>query len=163
MALADDEVTSPLQAGATDVVRVKGVGLDVVTMGSRTEGARAVRLSDPAAAYSRATPVPNDPAQLLLRPVAGAPTPAASPTLMPNRTTVCQCNGVTMGDIVECWHDGATTVAEVARATRATTGCGGCKDVVCGLLDWLAKADPEGARFGMEAQAPRVRSAPSRP
>src|SRR5690606_38674935 len=30
VALADDEVTSPLQAGATDVVRVKGVGLDVV-------------------------------------------------------------------------------------------------------------------------------------
>lgn len=181
--LATEESSAPLPAGATDVIRVKGVGLDVVTMGSKPEGARAVRLSDPAAgrlvevvvadgrvvgatclgagqvasdlvsAYSRATPAPSDPAQLLLRPVAGAPTPAASPTLMPNRTTVCQCNGVTKGDIVESWHAGSTTVTEVARATRATTGCGGCKDVVCGLLDWLAKADPEGARGGSHSEA----------
>jgi len=38
---------------------------------------------------------------------------------------------------------GVRSVDDVARATRATTGCGGCRDVVCGLVDWLAKADPD--------------------
>ncbi|NLF05136.1 MAG: NAD(P)/FAD-dependent oxidoreductase [Actinomycetales bacterium] len=195
--LTDEAAAAPLPAGGTDVVRVKAVGLDVVTMGvsgTRREqipGARTVALSDPeggrhvevvvadgrvvgatcvgagqvasdlVAAYTRASPAPSDPAQLLLRPVANSPTPAASPTLMPARTTVCQCNGVTKGDIVECWHDGATSVEEVAQATRATTGCGGCKEVVCGLLDWLAKADPEGARTGSRAPAAEPHSAPS--
>ena len=99
--------------------------------------------ADLTAAYTHGTPAPSDPAQLLVRPVAGAPVPAASPTLMPDRTTVCRCNGVTKGEVVACWRDGHDTVEEVARATRATTGCGGCTDVVCGLLDWLAATDPE--------------------
>jgi assimilatory nitrate reductase electron transfer subunit len=81
--------------------------------------------------------VPADPAYLLLQPVASAAAPATDPTHMPDRTTVCRCNGVSKGDIVECFHAGATTVAEIATATRATTGCGGCTDVVCGLAEWL--------------------------
>ncbi len=61
---------------------------------------------------------------------------------MPDRTTVCRCNSVTKAAIVEAWHGGARSVADVATATRATTGCGGCTDVVCGLVDWRGAADP---------------------
>lgn len=165
----------PVAGDPTDVVRVKAHGLQVVAMGRPTPGARRVTLSDPAAgrhvdvtvhdgvvvgatcvgspevaadlvaAYTRRTPVPADPAQLVLRPVRGAAAPGTepSPTLMPDRTTVCRCNGVTKGDLVAAWRTGATDVPAVARATRATTGCGGCTEAVCGLLDWLRRSDPQ--------------------
>ena len=56
---------------------------------------------------------------------------------------------MTKAGITACVRDGATSVAEVAAATRATTGCGGCHDDVCALLDWLAPAtSPEGAGTG---------------
>jgi len=45
---------------------------------------------------------------------------------------VCQCNGVTKGAIRQSWQDGARTVADIAATTHATTGCGTCRDTVCG-------------------------------
>lgn len=93
--------------------------------------------ADLTAAYTRRTPVPADPAFLLLTPVMPAAAPASSPEHMPDDATVCRCNGVTKHDIAACVRDGASTPAEVAAATRATTGCGGCTEAVCGLVDWL--------------------------
>ncbi|MGO1935646.1 MAG: (2Fe-2S)-binding protein, partial [Cellulosimicrobium funkei] len=130
-------LSDPVAGRHVEVVVADGVLVGATCVGAPEVGA------DLAAAYTRRVPVPADPAHLLLRPVAQAPAPASSPTLMPDRTTVCTCNGVTKGDVVGCWHDGARSVDDVARATRATTGCGGCKDVVCGLVDWLAQTDPE--------------------
>lgn len=136
--------------GARSVLLSDPVGgrhVEVVVADGRVVGATCVGAgrvaADLTAAYTHATPAPSDPAQLLVRPVAGAAVPTASPTLMPDRTTVCRCNGVTKGDIVACWRHGGDTVEDVARETRATTGCGGCTDVVCGLLDWLATTDPD--------------------
>lgn len=124
--------------------------VEVVVLGGVLVGAACVGdagvAADLVAAYTRRTPVPRDPAQLLLRPVRGAePAAAASPTLMPDRATVCRCNGVTKGDVVAQWRSGARSVGEVVRATRATTGCGGCADAVCGLVEWLAQVDPDPA------------------
>ncbi|WP_086149398.1 FAD-dependent oxidoreductase [Cellulosimicrobium sp. KWT-B] len=130
-------LSDPAAGRHVEVVVADGLLVGATCVGAPEVGA------DLAAAYTRRVPVPVDPAHLLLRPVAQAPAPASSPTLMPDRTTVCTCNGVTKGDVVGCWHDGARSVDDVARATRATTGCGGCKDVVCGLVDWLAQTDPE--------------------
>jgi assimilatory nitrate reductase electron transfer subunit len=62
---------------------------------------------------------------------------------MPAGTPVCRCNGVAKRDVVRAWEGGARTVPEVATATRATTGCGGCRSVVCGLVDWLRDSDPD--------------------
>lgn len=163
-------------AGApTDVVRVKADGVDIVSMGRRTEGARVLQLSDPAAGrhvevavqdgelvgatcigagqvagdliatYTRGTPLPTDPAALLMRPVVRAAGAGGSPVSMPDRTQVCRCNGVTKRDLMTAWGDGARTRNEVAARTRATTGCGGCGDVVDGILDWLRTSDPEQA------------------
>ncbi len=124
-----------------------GRHLEIVVEDGRLVGATCIGAgsvgADLTAAYTRRTPVPVDPAQLLLRPVQGVATQASSPTLMPDRTTVCSCNGVTKGAIVACWRAGAGTVAEIARGTKATTGCGGCKDVVGGLIEWLNSTDPD--------------------
>ncbi len=92
--------------------------------------------------FDRGAPAPSDRLALLFAD-RGAPTPAQTPALMPDRATVCQCNGVTKGAITACVLAGARTVPEVAAATRATTGCGGCYDTVAGITDWLATVDPD--------------------
>lgn len=96
--------------------------------------------ADLTAAYTRRTPVPMDPAFLLLTPVMQTAAPASSPEHMPDDAVVCRCNGVTKGDIAHSCGSGAHTVEEVVRETRATTGCGSCKDAVCGLVDWLKES-----------------------
>ncbi|MFE9653763.1 FAD-dependent oxidoreductase [Micromonospora sp. NPDC006431] len=94
--------------------------------------------------FDRGDPVPADRRALLLGRAFGATpaTPAASPALMPDAATVCQCNDVHKGALVACWRAGARTVEELSAATRAATGCGGCRDAVAGIADWLAEADP---------------------
>jgi assimilatory nitrate reductase electron transfer subunit len=96
--------------------------------------------ADLTAAYTRRTPVPMDPAFLLLTPVMPTAAPASSPEHMPDDAVVCRCNGVTKGDIAGSCEAGSHTVDEVVRETRATTGCGSCKDAVCGLVDWLRES-----------------------
>ncbi|WP_129666978.1 FAD-dependent oxidoreductase [Phytoactinopolyspora endophytica] len=54
---------------------------------------------------------------------------------------VCRCNTVTAGQIRHACADGAGTVAEVAMCTRATTGCGGCRDDVVGIVAAATSAD----------------------
>lgn len=124
-----------------------GRHLEIVVQDGRLVGATCIGAgsvgADLTAAYTRATPTPVDPAHLLLRAVQGVATQASSPTLMPDRTTVCSCNGVTKGAIVSCWRAGADTVSEIAQGTRATTGCGGCASVVGGLVEWLNSTDPD--------------------
>lgn len=97
-------------------------------------------------AYDRRTPLPADPLALLVPAAhAGMVESTPSPVKMPGATTVCRCTGVTKKQIVTAWEDGARTVDAVVGATRATTGCGGCKEVVCGLVDWLEASDPVGS------------------
>ena len=120
--------------------------LEVVVQGGRVVGATCVGggavAADLVAAFTRGTPAPRDPAQLLLRAVGPVSGGADTPVRIPDRATICRCNGVTKGDLVQSWRDGNRTVAEIARSTRATTGCGGCKAPVCGILDWLHAAEP---------------------
>lgn len=93
--------------------------------------------------FDRGGPVPTDRRTLLLGRAAGVPATAlaATPALMPDAATVCQCNTVTKGALVRCWRAGARTVGEVVAATRATTGCGSCADAVEGIVDWLSTVD----------------------
>ena len=56
-------------------------------------------------------------------------------------TTVCWCNGVTVGRIEESAACGNTTVDCVGRDTRAGTGCGGCKGRIAEVLARVAEAD----------------------
>jgi ferredoxin-nitrite reductase len=56
---------------------------------------------------------------------------------LPETAVVCNCHGVTKGDIVAAIRDkGCTSRGRVAECTRATTGCGGC----AGLVDELVTA-----------------------
>ncbi|MFC4907311.1 FAD-dependent oxidoreductase [Actinomadura gamaensis] len=90
--------------------------------------------------YDRSAPLPSDRLGLLFPGVGGA-TEADSPVRMPDAATVCQCNNVSKGRIRACWEDGARTAEEVVARTRASTGCGGCRDAVEGIVGWLAEQD----------------------
>lgn len=161
---------------AGSAMRLKAVGMSVVTMGLRASTAgpddRVVSLSDRQARrhvevvtrgdtlvgvtcvgapdlaahlttqFDRPGMLPADPLHLLMGASGMGATESASPTAMPAATTVCRCNGVTKGDLVHAWDGGATTVEELAGATLATTGCGGCTTLVCGIVDWLHATDP---------------------
>jgi assimilatory nitrate reductase electron transfer subunit len=89
--------------------------------------------------YDREAPLPADRLSLFF-PMLGAQ-PADSPVRMPDAATVCQCNNVTKGQIRACWENGARTSEEVCARTRASTGCGGCRDAVEGIVSWLGEQD----------------------
>jgi assimilatory nitrate reductase electron transfer subunit len=175
-------------------MRLKAVGMSVVTMGVRSSTARpddrVVSLSDrqarrhveivtrgdalvgvtcvgspELASYlstqlDRPGMLPADPMQLLMGASAPGVVESASPTTMPASTTVCRCNGVTKGDLVHAWDEGATSVESLADATRATTGCGGCTKLVCGIVDWLQTTDP--APVSQTASGVRETNVPTR-
>ncbi len=56
--------------------------------------------------------------------------------------TVCQCNGVSKGRICDAIADGCTSLEDVSRATRASTGCGDCKPLVRELIEKEGAAKP---------------------
>ena len=137
----DDDSTELI----TFVDRARGVYQKLVVQDDRLVA--AILLGDTRNAgtvtqlFERGAVLPRDRSTLLMVRRNATVTSAASPTALPARATICQCNGVTKGAITAAWQTGARTVDELAAATRATTGCGTCRDAVCGIVDWLAAAD----------------------
>jgi ferredoxin-nitrate reductase len=118
----DDEVT------LRDTRR--GVYRRLVLRGDRLVG--ATLLGDLTDARRCTTALRSDAAveEELLAP--GGPPPDAE---LPDDATVCSCNAVSAGAIRDAIRArGLTTVAGVATATRASTGCGGCTAEVGALL-----------------------------
>jgi assimilatory nitrate reductase electron transfer subunit len=123
---------------------VRGTYAKLVVRGNRLAG--AIMLGDNPTVgaviqlFDRGGPLPADLRALLLGrgtgPV-GTPPVEASPALMPDAAVVCQCNTVTKGGLLECWRGGARTAADLVAGTRATTGCGSCRDTVEGIAAWL--------------------------
>jgi len=143
------QLSDPASGRYVEVVVAGGVVVGATCVGA------GVVAADLTTAYTRRTPAPSDPAHLLVRaPQGSSAAGEPSATLMPDRAVVCRCNGVTKRDLVASWRAGARTVADVERATRATTGCGGCADAVCGLLEWLAPGAPGGVTSDVGPTAP---------
>lgn len=108
--------------------------------------------------FDRPGVIPCDPLHLLVGNAAGPAAEAANPTPMPSSTTVCRCNGVTKGDLVHAWEGGCTSVEALAKETLATTGCGGCTELVCGIVDWLEQSDPPTSQLAAADRETTVRS-----
>ncbi|MCX4696560.1 FAD-dependent oxidoreductase [Streptomyces sp. NBC_01408] len=149
--------------------RIAGPGLVVLGIPGSTPAEEAVTLNDPANSryarleltgerivagvllgfdraiatatelYVHDLPVPRDRLSLLL---GRAPRVAkAGPTEMCPGTVVCLCNNVTHQDLTEAWHAGSRGLPELAAATRATTGCGGCTRQVEAICVSLAASN----------------------
>ena len=56
--------------------------------------------------------------------------------------TVCWCNAVTVGAIATAAEAGHASVACIGKATRAGTGCGGCKERIAHVLEHVAVLTP---------------------
>ncbi|MGA5821163.1 FAD-dependent oxidoreductase [Kitasatospora sp. NPDC094028] len=118
--------------------------------GERVVGAVLLGFPGSAATVSQlfdaGAPVPADRIALLVG--AGPVEGAGEPGVMPGQAVVCRCNNVTRNDLVAAWRDGARERSALARATRATTGCGGCRDAVqdicrrLGTVDEVARPEP---------------------
>lgn len=137
------------------VVRLRATGLGVAVLGDpeRTDG-EVIEVANPVAgsyrkavvrdqvlsaavlvgdlsrvglltgAYDRRTVLgPDEPGQLLL------PEPPVGKDALPDHAEVCACAGVSAGRV-----RGFRDLSSVVAATRATTGCGGCRDAVESLL-----------------------------
>jgi assimilatory nitrate reductase electron transfer subunit len=114
----------------------------LVVRDDRVAGAIVLGAPDAAATiaqlYDRGVPVPSDRLAVLLGRALPAGVPAgSSPADLPGTALVCRCNSVSKSRLVEAWKAGAADLPELAVATRATTGCGGCSDAVRGIADWL--------------------------
>jgi assimilatory nitrate reductase electron transfer subunit len=115
----------------------------LVLRDDKVRGAILLGVPDAAATvshhYDNGTPAPSDRLALLLgRALPREQAAADNPATMPGSVTVCKCNNVTKSSIVDAWRGGARNCSAIAEATRATTGCGGCTDVVDGIVTWLA-------------------------
>lgn len=60
----------------------------------------------------------------------------------PANTVVCNCTGVTRGQLSEAIANGCCSVSEVAACTNASTVCGSCKPLVLQLLGNAAPREP---------------------
>ena len=115
----------------------------MTTRGGVLEGLVAVGMPRTAAElvglFERGSELPAD-RSLLLRldgPDQLAATGPADPA-----GTVCRCAGVSGAKIQGAVEDGCSTVAEVSKATRAGTGCGGCHEDIKGLIEKHFQAAP---------------------
>ena len=87
--------------------------------------------------YQRGSELPMD-RSLLLRFDGPDFEPSAGANAFAPDATVCWCNGVTVGAITDSIGGGQTTVACIGTATRAGTGCGGCKGRIQEVLERFA-------------------------
>ena len=151
-------LSDPAAGRHVELVVSEGVLVGATCVGVGSVGADLV------AAYTRRTPVPTDPAYLLLPALAGVSTQAApSPRTSPTGRRSAGATACPREPSSSNGNTGCPSVEEVAAATRATTGCGGCREEVCGLLDWLGATSPAagaGARtfYQRETQHPQRRN-----
>ena len=60
----------------------------------------------------------------------------------PAAATVCNCTGVTRGQLDDAMKRGATTVVQLANATGASTVCGSCKNLLADYAGGRASPEP---------------------
>ncbi|MDN4482419.1 FAD-dependent oxidoreductase [Demequina lignilytica] len=121
-------ISDPAVGRFVEVVVSHGILVGATVVGDK------VTATELSALYTRMLPVPTDPAHLIVRPIPGAAPARRSAAELEPEDTVCQCNGVSKGRICEAIADGCSSLEDVSRATRASTGCGDCKPLVKELI-----------------------------
>ncbi|TFB46297.1 FAD-dependent oxidoreductase [Cryobacterium tagatosivorans] len=114
----------------------------MVTRGGILEGFVCVGMPRTAAEltllFERGSELPAD-RSVLLRFDGPDYVPTAGGDAFAPDATVCWCNGVTVGAITDSAGAGNATVACIGAATRAGTGCGGCKTRIGEILTHFAQ------------------------
>ena len=92
-------------------------------------------------AFDRGTPLPEERLSLLFD--IGAPSTETTMLEMPDTAQICNCNGVSKGQIRKCVEGGRRSLKMVMEATRAGLGCGSCKKLVQEVVEWAAEGQVE--------------------
>ena len=58
-------------------------------------------------------------------------------------TQICNCNGVSKGQLIACVNSGKRSGKAVMDATRAGMGCGSCKAMVNEIVEWACGGQTE--------------------
>jgi nitrite reductase (NADH) large subunit len=85
-------------------------------------------------AFDRGLPLPEERTRLLFD--LGGPPVQVSAAELDDTAQVCNCNGVSKGQLVSTVHNGVKTLSGVMDATRAGKGCGSCKSLVAQIVEW---------------------------
>lgn len=114
------------------VEEIRGVYKKLVIRRGRLAG--AILLGDPSGGaellrlFDRGDPLPERRSELLF-PNTGAAEVGRVESL-PDSAQICNCNGVSKGDLVAAVKKGCRSLKALCDATRAGTGCGSCKEQV---------------------------------
>ncbi|WP_104525577.1 nitrite reductase large subunit NirB [Blastococcus atacamensis] len=125
----------------------RGVHLSVVIRDDRLIGATLLgdtrKVAFLTQAFDRGAPLPEERIRLLvdLSGGDGSASGMLSVAEMPADSQVCNCNGVSKGDICGAVSAGCGSVGEVMDRTRAGKGCGSCKSLVKQIVEWAADGD----------------------
>ena len=91
--------------------------------------------------YSNAMALPPNPEVLILGSRGGEASSFGSASDLPDSAVICSCENVTKGAICCSITDGSCeTLSDVVKATKATSGCGGCKPMVVDLVKAAQKS-----------------------
>ena len=90
--------------------------------------------------YLNGMAIPENPSQLIL-PASEGGTSFGSVIDLPDTAQVCSCESISKGDICcSITEQGSNNLGDVIAATKATTGCGGCKPMVVDLVNETLKS-----------------------
>ncbi|HBC57215.1 MAG TPA: nitrite reductase (NAD(P)H) [Gammaproteobacteria bacterium] len=80
-------------------------------------------------------PLPENVDSLILPHYDGSGMTGLGVDALPESAQICSCNNVSKGDICQAVGSGATTLAAIKEATKASTTCGGCTALVGQVLN----------------------------
>lgn len=92
-------------------------------------------------AFDRGLPLPQERISLMFD--IGTPAADVGAAELSPDAQVCNCNGVSKGQIVSCVQAGEKSVLGVMAKTRAGKGCGSCKGLVQQIVEWAAGDEVE--------------------
>lgn len=104
-----------------------------ILLGDTTRSAHLLQLFD------RGQAVPESRAELLFPPAAGGAEPRVED--MPDETQICNCNGVSKGQLMKAVAGGCRSLKTLCDTTRAGLGCGSCKSQVEAILEFATDGD----------------------
>jgi nitrite reductase (NADH) large subunit len=121
----------------------RGVHLSVVIRDDKLVGATLLgdtrKVAFLTQAFDRGAPLPEERIRLLVDLSDGAEEVGVAE--MSADSQVCNCNGVSKGDLCGAVAGGCSSVGEVMDRTRAGKGCGSCKSLVRQIVEWAADGD----------------------
>lgn len=91
--------------------------------------------------YNNAMALPKNPEDLILGSRGGEASSFGNATDLPDTAVICSCENVTKGAICcSIIDETCSSLSDVVKLTKATTGCGGCKPMVVDLVKATQKA-----------------------